>query len=211
VVALANRLKPEGISIGAVRLDSGDLIALSKPVRRILDEGGCQDISIFASGGLDEDDLLAFRKSGAPIDGFGIGTSLTTSSDRPALDCAYKLEEYDGLPRRKRSTGKATWPGRKQVWRRYGADGKMAGDVLSLETDHAEGEALLEPVMQAGRRLREAPALSEIRAHAAFNLERLPGALRSLDPGAAYPVTIAEPLIKLAAETDRRLIERAAS
>ena len=74
-------------------------------------------------------------RAGAPIDGFGIGTSLTTSSDVPALDCAYKLQEYAGLPRRKRSAGKATWPGRKQVWRRYGPDGRMAGDVVSLEAD----------------------------------------------------------------------------
>jgi nicotinate phosphoribosyltransferase len=210
VVALAKRLKPEGISIRAVRLDSGDLIALSKSVRRILDEGGCQDISIFASGGLDDDDLIAFQKSGAPVGGFGVGTSLTTSSDRPALDCAYKLQEYDGLPRRKRSTGKATWPGRKQVWRHYSPDGKMAGDVLSLETDKVEGEALLEPAMRAGRRTGPAPALTQIRARAAANLERLPEALRSLDPEAAYPVTAGEPLIGLTAETDRRLIEGAA-
>lgn len=211
VVALANRLRPEGISIGAVRIDSGDLTALARSVRRILDEGGCHDISIFASGGLDDGDLIAFQKCGAPIAGFGIGTSLTTSSDRPALDCVYKLQEYDGLPRRKRSTGKATWPGRKQVWRQHGPDGKMAGDVLSLAEDKAEGEALLEPAMRAGRQVRPAPALPEIRARAAANLERLPEALRSLDPGAAYPVTVGEPLIRLAAETDRWLIERAAS
>ena len=91
---------------------------------------------IFASGGLDEDDLAEMLQAGAPIDGFGIGTSLTTSSDVPALDCAYKLQEYAGLPRRKRSIGKATWPGRKQVWRRYGSDGRMAGDILSVESDH---------------------------------------------------------------------------
>jgi nicotinate phosphoribosyltransferase len=77
-------------------------------------------VSIFASGGLDEDNIAAMLAAAAPIDGFGIGTSLTTSSDVPALDCAYKLQEYSGLPRRKRSAGKATWPGRKQVWRRYG-------------------------------------------------------------------------------------------
>ena len=121
VVALAPRLKAAGISISGVRLDSGDLIALSKSVRRILDEGGLGDVTIFASGGLDEDQLVAMAKAHAPIDGFGIGTSLTTSSDAPALDCAYKLQEYAGSPRRKHSAGKATWPGRKQVWRRYRA------------------------------------------------------------------------------------------
>src|SRR6478736_781816 len=117
VVALAPRLKARGITIRSVRLDSGDLIALSKSVRHILDKGGLGEVGIFASGGLAEDDLAEMLQAGAPIDGFGIGTSLTTSSDVPALDCAYKLQEYDGLPRRKRSIGKATWPGRKQVWR----------------------------------------------------------------------------------------------
>ncbi len=209
VVALAKRLAPEGIKVGAVRLDSGDLIALSKSVRRILDEGGCPDIAIFASGGLDDEELTALRESGAPIDGLGIGTSLTTSSDKPALDCAYKLEEYNGLPRRKHSPGKATWPGRKQVWRQYGPDGRMAGDVLSLEADDQRGEALLAPVMKDGRRLGPPPALSQIRAHAARNLERLPGPLRRLDPSASYPVTVAKPLIALADETDRRIAGRA--
>ncbi len=94
-------------------------MALSKSVRKILDDGGCKDTIVFASGGVDETTLAAFAEADAPVDGIGIGTSLTTSSDAPALDCAYKLQEYAGLPRRKRSAGKATWPGRKQVWRRY--------------------------------------------------------------------------------------------
>ena len=123
VVALAPRLAAAGIAIRAVRLDSGDLSALSRSVRRILDQGGLADVTIFASGGLDEDSIAALIGGGAPIDGFGVGTSLTTSSDVPALDCAYKLQEYTGTPRRKQSPGKATWPGRKQVWRRYGSDG----------------------------------------------------------------------------------------
>src|SRR5512145_3153622 len=135
VVALAPRLQKLGISISGVRLDSGDLIALSCSVRRILDEGGLAHVTIFASGGIDEEELAAIMRSGAPIDGFGIGTSLTTSSDVPALDCAYKLQEYAGLPRRKRSQGKATWPGRKQVWRHYGPDGRMRRDILSVERD----------------------------------------------------------------------------
>jgi len=110
VVKLAPRLAAAGIQVRAVRLDSGDLTMLSKNVRRILDAGGLECVTIFASGGLDEDSIAAMMAAGAPIDGFGVGTSLTTSSDVPALDCAYKLEEYAGLPRRKRSVGKATWP-----------------------------------------------------------------------------------------------------
>jgi nicotinate phosphoribosyltransferase len=208
VVALAPRLKAAGISVSGVRLDSGDLIALSKSVRRILDEGGLADVTIFASGGLDEDQLMAMAKANAPIDGFGIGTSLTTSSDAPALDCAYKLQEYAGLPRRKRASGKATLPGRKQVWRRYGPDGRMAGDTLSVENDDQDGNALIHRVMQAGKRVSPAPTLDEIRKHAARELQRLPASLRELEPGTTYPVQVGEALVDTAAEFDRRLTEQ---
>src|SRR5580658_7478997 len=150
VVALAPKLKADGIIVRAVRLDSGDLIALSKSVRSILDQGGLHDVTIFASGGLDEDSLIEFAKASAPIDGIGIGTSLTTSSDVPAIDCVYKLQEYAGIPRRKRSQSKATWPGRKQVWRQYSADGRMTGDTLGLEGTDKPGQDLLQLVMQNG-------------------------------------------------------------
>ncbi len=205
VVALAPRLKARGITIRSVRLDSGDLIALSKSVRSILDKGGLGEVDIFASGGLAEDDLAEMLQAGAPIDGFGIGTSLTTSSDVPALDCAYKLQEYDGLPRRKRSIGKATWPGRKQVWRRYGSDGRMAGDILSIESDHHSGEPLIQPVMRAGRRIGPPPTLAEIRARATRDLARLPERLRLLWPQGSYPVEVAGALVQLAADVDSRL------
>lgn len=207
VVEIAARLEASGIKIGGVRLDSGDMTALSKNVRRILDEGGLRDTAIFASGGLDEDQIGAMLAAGAPIDGFGVGTSLTTSSDVPALDCAYKLEEYAGVPRRKRSAGKATWPGRKQVWRRFAPDGRMAGDVISLEEDEFAGETLLQPVMRAGKRL-DRPGLDKIRATAKANLAALPEALRRLEPDAAYPVQIADALVRLAGEVDRRTAGR---
>jgi nicotinate phosphoribosyltransferase len=211
VVALAPRLKAAGITIHGVRLDSGDLVALSKTVRRILDAGGLADVTIFASGGIDEEVLAAFAHERAPIDGMGIGTSLATSSDAPALDCAYKLQEYAGLPRRKRSAGKATWPGRKQVWRRYGADGRMAGDVLSLEDDSQRGVPLLRPAMKSGERIRPQPTLAEIRAHAARELACLPEPLRRLEPGASYPVQVADVLVRLAAEVDRRVARQEAA
>jgi nicotinate phosphoribosyltransferase len=205
VVALAPRLKAAGIAIRGVRLDSGDLIALAKSVRGILDRGGLQDVTIFASGGLDEDSLAAFARANAPIDGIGIGTSLTTSSDAAAIDCVYKLQEYAGLPRRKRSEHKATWPGRKQVWRRYDAGGRMAGDLLSLDSHPAAGEPLIHVVMQGGRRVQEAPSIDAIREHAKRELEWLPDALRRLTPGASYPVEVADDLVKLAAAVDSRL------
>jgi nicotinate phosphoribosyltransferase len=205
VVNLAPKLAAEGVKIHGVRIDSGDLAALSRSVRAILDSGSLNDVIIFASGGLDEDDLAALVRQGAPIDGFGIGTSLSTASDAPALDCAYKLEEYAGVARRKHSVGKATWPGRKQVWRRSGPDGRFAGDVITVEGDPQAGEALLQPVMRHGRRLAPSPPLSEIRACAARELERLPEPLRRLEPGAAYPADIAPALRSLALDVDRRL------
>ena len=205
VVALAPRLAARGIKIGAVRLDSGDLTALSKSVRRILDEGGLTDVRIFASGGLDEDSVAAMLHAGAPIDGFGMGTSLTTSSDVPALDCVYKLQEYAGLARRKQSTGKATWPGRKQVWRRYDADGRMRGDILSLEDEAQEGEPLLQMVMQGGKRMAASPALADIRTRAAGELARLPAPLRRLEGAEPYPVEIGAALRRMAGDVDRRL------
>ena len=216
VVALAPKLAQAGITIRGVRLDSGDLIALSRSVRAILDAGGLQAVTIFASGGLDEDDLAVFAKENAPIDGLGIGTAMTTSSDVPALDVVYKLQEYAGVARRKRSANKATWPGRKQVWRRYGADGRMAGDILSLEAPSQgsarkeDGEPLVRLVMRNGKRVAPAPSLEDIRRHSKREFERLPSPLQRLDRGAAYPVEVAQVLRDLADEVDRRLLARRA-
>ena len=204
VVKLAPRLKEAGITVHGVRLDSGDLIALSMSVRRILNDGGLQDVTIFASGGLDEDELATMMAANAPIDGFGVGTSLTTSSDAPALDCAYKLQEYAGIARRKRSVGKATWPGRKQVWRSFGDDGRMAGDVLALHDDRRTGEPLLVPVMHSGQRLASPPTLADIRQRAARGLAQLPESLRRLSDRTTFPVTVAPSLIAPAKEVDRR-------
>ena len=216
VVALAPKLQEAGITIRGVRLDSGDLIALSRSARAILDAGGLQAVTIFASGGLDEDDLAVFAKENAPIDGLGIGTAMTTSADVPALDVVYKLQEYAGLPRRKRSANKATWPGRKQVWRRYDADGRMAGDILSLEAPSQEsarkenGEPLVRLVMRNGKRVASAPSLEDIRRHCKREFARLPAPLQRLDPGAVYPVEVAQVLRDLADEVDSRLLAQQA-
>ncbi|MGJ5039961.1 MULTISPECIES: nicotinate phosphoribosyltransferase [unclassified Bradyrhizobium] len=203
VVMLAPRLKELGIAVSAVRLDSGDLSALAKKVRCILDSGGLKDTGIFVSGGIEEGTLIAFARDAAPIDGIGIGTGLVTSSDAPALDCAYKLQEYAGLPRRKRSTGKATWPGRKQVWRRYDRKGRMLADILSTEEDQQEGETLIQAVMLGGRPIASQPSLHDIRAHARRQLDLLPPELRTSKAVAPYPVQISSHLEQLAAVADR--------
>jgi nicotinate phosphoribosyltransferase len=202
VVELAPRLKADGILIRGIRIDSGDLAAMARKVRRILDDGGLQDVIILVSGGINEDLLQTMMKTQAPIDGFGIGVNLAASIDAPALDCAYKLQEYAGQPRRKLSEGKATWPGRKQVWRAYDVDGRMRGDVLSLENDAQAGETLIAPVMHGGKRLAPAPTLAQMRERAARELARLPEPLRRLQ-AFDYLVTISDTLKALAAETDR--------
>jgi nicotinate phosphoribosyltransferase len=204
VVALAPRLKQDGIELRGVRLDSGDLAEHARRVRRILDEGGLKEVTVFASGGLDETVLQKYTAEGAPIDGYGIGTSLTTASDAPALDCAYKLQEYAGQAKRKRSEGKATWPGRKQVFRRRRADGVLGGDLLTLEGAPGEGEPLIQPVMRQGRRLAPSPPLDQIRAQTAAELAALPAHLVRLETAPAYPVEVSRALRDLAEEVDRR-------
>jgi nicotinate phosphoribosyltransferase len=203
VVALAPGLASAGIRIKGVRIDSGDLAEHARRVRRILDTGGLGEVIIFVSGDLDEYEVRDMLAAGAPIDGFGVGTRVDTSNDQPFLDCAYKLQEYAGRARRKRSEGKATWPGRKQVFRSHDADGRMLSDVVTLEADPRPGEPLLVAVMREGRRLGPAPALADVRHRAAANLARLPEPLRRLEEF-DYPVEIGAALHDLAAQVDHR-------
>ena len=202
VVHLAPKLKAAGIPIRAVRIDSGDLAEHARKVRKILDAGGLKDTDIFASGNLDEYEIRAILAAGAPIGGFGVGTRMLTSSDAPYLDCAYKLQEYAGHARRKRSEGKATWPGRKQVYRDYDADGRMAGDTLCLESEGFSGEPLLQLVMKNGKRTERLPTLAESRTLAALELDRLPDSLRRLDTAPPYPVNVSKGVQALAAAVD---------
>jgi len=190
VATLATRLRASGISIKAVRLDSGDLGEHARKVRAILDSAGLREIGIFASGNLDEyrvRDLLSGQAP--PIDGFGVGTRMNTSADAPYLDCAYKLTEYAGLPRRKRSEGKATWPGRKQSWRRYASDGRTCGDTLTLDGEVCEDMPLMQPCMARGRRVAAPVALCESRAYAARQPAALPSALCALEQSPTYPLS----------------------
>lgn len=204
VVALAPRLKADRIPIKGVRLDSGDLAEHARRVRRILDDGGLHGAHIFASGNLDEFKLADLTCARAPIDGFGVGTRMNTSADAPYFDCAYKLVEYDGRPCRKRSEGKATLPGRKQVRRRLDSRGRLLGDVVCLTSEEAEAGGLLVPVMRGGRRAGAPCSLVESRDRAARELERLPDALRALDPAPVpYCVEVSAGLREMAAQIDR--------
>jgi nicotinate phosphoribosyltransferase len=159
----------DGVPVEAVRLDSGNLGGLAREVRHILDAGGCEGVRIVASGNLDEYEIARLLGGGAPIDVFGVGTRLDVSVDAPYLDCVYKLQEYAGRPRRKRSTGKATWPGRKQVYRDWDPDGVIHADTIGLVDEPLPGRPMLVPAMRGGRRLVQ-PTLAEIRAHARAEL-----------------------------------------
>jgi nicotinate phosphoribosyltransferase len=196
VVEISRELRERGIPIKGIRLDSGDMAELAKQTRRILDDGGLQDAQIFASGNIDEYAILDLWARGAPITGFGVGTKMDTSADVPYLDCAYKLMEYEGTPRLKKSEGKATWPGRKQVYRSR-RDGVMRGDVLTVAGDVQEGEPLIRPYMKDGKRLANPETLADIRVRAAEGLRSLPRHLRELRDTPHYPVEVSPALKKL--------------
>jgi nicotinate phosphoribosyltransferase len=204
VVDLAAALHAQGITIKGVRLDSGDLADHARKVRIILDRGGLNNTTIFASGNIDEYKLEELMAQQAPIDGFGIGTHLDTSADAPYLDCAYKLQEYAGIARRKRSEGKATWPGRKQVYRTYNDNGIMSGDTVTVENSPYAGQALLQLVMQGGKTVARQPTLIEARAQAKLQLNGLPVSLRQLSNTPEYPVIISAELQALAKIVDDR-------
>jgi len=184
VVEVARELAVEGIRIAAVRLDSGDLDVLSRKVRSILDDGGLRDVRILASGDLDEHRIADLVSGGAPIDSFGVGTRMGTSADAPSLGVVYKLVDDERGPKLKLAEGKATWPGRKQVFR------QPDHDVLGLIDEDCGGRPLLcppaiESITDARERCRAAVAalpervVALSRAVPAYAVDVSPG-LRSL-------------------------------
>ena len=206
--AAARKLVAAGLRPLAVRLDSGDLDRLSRSVRRILDAGGLPTTRIFASGDLDEWRIAELVAAGAPVDAFGVGTRLATSLDQPALGGVYKLVElvvdHEVHGKIKTSTGKATFPGRKQIWRRSDPRGAYLEDIVALadEDGPAEAEPLLVCVMQGGRALAPPPPLAGVRARCLRLVNRLAPALRDLDAPAAYPVRVSDRL----ADAQRKLV-----
>ena len=199
-VAAARKVVAAGLRPQGVRLDSGDLDQLSRAVRQVLDEGGLQATRIFASGDLDEWRIAALVGAGAPIDAFGVGTRLATSFDGPAVGGVYKLVELESghvaRGKVKTSPGKATFPGRKQVWRRIDASGTYVADVIAAadEPAPADSEPLLTCVMRGGVRVQPAPPLTEVRERCRVLVGKLPGALRNIEAGVAYPVHLSDRL-----------------
>jgi nicotinate phosphoribosyltransferase len=204
VVELARAIGP-AFRVRGIRLDSGDLVELARASREILDAGGLERVLIIASGALDETKIATLIARGAPIDSFGVGTRMATSSDAPTLDMAYKLTAYAGRGRLKLSPGKRILPGRKQVFRRE-RRGVAQGDVIARAQERLTGRPLLVPVMQNGERTPAGRGLlSEARARARDEIARLPERLRGLgraEPG--YPVAVSEGLLALEAEVAER-------
>lgn len=199
-VLVAREMEARGQRLAGVRLDSGDLVGLSRQVRRILDEAGLGYVKLVVSGGLDEASIGECLAEGAPIDAFGVGTRMDVSADLPYLDTAYKLVEYDGRPVLKSSAGKGTWAAQKQVYRRLRSGAGFAGDVLALREEPAPPgtvEILLRSVMERGRLLAPHPALTTVRDYCAAQVASLPEELRELHEIAAYPVSYSERLVSL--------------
>jgi nicotinate phosphoribosyltransferase len=206
VIELAKTLGSQ-FRVKAIRLDSGDLRDLSIKARRMLDEAGLQRVTIFASGGLNEDEVEKLMAAGAPIDGFGVGADMGVSRDAPSLDFAYKLVEYDGQARMKLSAGKGTLPGRKQIFR-VERDGVADHDVLGRRDEQAAGRPLLQHVMSGGKRCQPRVPLADARANAKRELESLPTRLKQIEP--ASPRYLVETSAALARDLEafRRQHER---
>jgi nicotinate phosphoribosyltransferase len=188
-LTVAREVAERGHRLRGVRIDSGELASLAREVRAILDGAGFGDAIVFASGGLDEYEIADLLERGAPIGGFGVGSKMGVSADAPFLDMAYKLVELDGRPVLKLSEGKATLPGRKQVWRVRDEEGRASHDVLGLDgSDDLDGEPLLREVMRGGRATWSEP-LGASRERARCERELLPEALRRLD-AEAYDVRL---------------------
>ncbi|WP_018267621.1 nicotinate phosphoribosyltransferase [Methylosinus sp. LW4] len=208
IVALAKEMGAD-FDVHAIRLDSGDLDALSRQARRILDEAGLSRVEIVASGGLDEALIDRLAAAHAPIDAFGVGTEMAASTDAPALDIAYKLVEFAGEGRMKLSPGKRNLPGRKQIFRQF-HDGVALRDVIAREDERYSGVPLLEPAMRDGELVKPRPSLADIREHARAAMAALPSDARGLSPCAApFPVTISMRLAEYEREVEASLTRRA--
>jgi nicotinate phosphoribosyltransferase len=197
-VEVARKMAAAGHALIGVRLDSGDLIALSRQVRAIFDSAGMTDVKIFASSGLDEFGVDRVVRSGAAIDAFGVGTKVGVSADIPFLDMVYKLVRYGDRDVRKLSPGKQTLAGQKQVFRHMDDEGRYLEDVIGTRDETAgRGRPLLESVMQEGRITRPLPVLEEIRGGFRSNFEKLPKRFKRLSQPDAYPVGLSPALAAL--------------
>ena len=205
---VGQEMEAEGQRLMGVRLDSGDYADLSRKVRAILDDAGLDYVRIVASGGIDEYRIDSLVSEAAPIDLFGVGTKVTTSSDAPYSDMSYKLASYDGQPVMKLSPEKVSPPGAKQVFRVRQGDGMFDRDVVALKDEHLPGgESLLETVMEGGRKTRRALSLDEMRERFDSDFARLDDHFKQLHNPPRYAVTYSPALQRLTNQVQGRILE----
>ena len=196
-VQVGREMAQRGQKLLGVRLDSGDMAALSVEVRRILDDAGLTEVKIIGSGGLDEFELAQLTAANAPFDSYGVGTKMGVSADQPWSDIAYKLVEYDARPVLKLSTGKSSWPGRKQLFRVKDSRGQAQGDTIGLRDEELPGERLLTKVMHDGKRMAGYPSLPELREIFVREFAALPESIRALRQPSRFPVEFSAKLKSL--------------
>jgi nicotinate phosphoribosyltransferase len=190
---IGEKMKQGEMNCQGVRLDSGDLVKLSQQVRSLL-----PDINIFASGDIDEWEIARLKAEGAEIDGYGIGTKLVSGTP---VNGVYKLVEIDSYPVMKESSGKVTYPGRKQIYRQFQQD-KMQSDYLALFDENYQGSyphllPLMQLVMQQGKRLQPPETLEEIAQRTAASVAALPAEIRRLDQPISSPLQVSQALQQL--------------
>ena len=201
-VASARLIVRAGLRPAAVRVDSGDLAGLSKAVRSVLDAGSLEDTRILVSGDLDEYGVAKLVATGAPIDGFGVGTAISTSADAPSLRGVYKLvaieRNGDMVPVAKLSPGKQTLPGEKQVWR-IGRNGDAERDLIGLAGEPAppHGVPILSRVVRHGVRISSRPSLQDLREDSRAARSALPTGVRRLRGADLFPVESTSMLVDL--------------
>jgi nicotinate phosphoribosyltransferase len=208
-VEIAREMAARGQRLRGVRIDSGDLAMLACAVKRIFAEAGLNDVTIIGSGGLDEYDLEKLASDNAPFDSYGVGTKMGVSGDAPWFDIAYKLVEHNGRPVLKLSTGKASCPGRKQLFRFVNERGYFDSDLIALREEDIPGaEPLLQKVMEKGRILGRYPSLKQIRETFRADFSRLDESFKAIRNPALYPVETSLPLRQLQEQVARRVRQR---
>jgi len=208
-MTVAKEMEARGQRLDFVRLDSGDMAAISQEVRRIFDDHGLGYVRILASGSFDEYKIARVLANGARIDAFAVGTKMGVSADAPYFDIAYKLVRYADQPVMKLSTGKVTLVDKKQVWRWFDDQGAMHRDTIALRREAIPGGTpLLQPVMANGRITRPLPALSECREYFQAQFARLPEAHKVLQDPTPYPVSLSPGLTELQSRVVQQIRRR---
>ena len=206
-VVVAKELAASSRRLRGVRLDSGDMVALSRKVRDLFRRKGLEYVDIFASGGFDEFKIERSIRNGAEIDAFGVGTKMGVSADSPYTDIAYKLVQFNGRPIMKLSSGKKTLVAPKQVFRRK-KNSRLIADTIALRQEMLEGEPLLRAVMRGGKRTGERETLEAIRGRFKEEFEKLAPATKSIENPQMHPVGISDRLESLQQRVKHHIIEK---